>query len=145
LEIWRVASILELSVSLKKHICELKINKMKKSILITLVTLLSFISSYAQITKKDFIGHWTTDGSSTECVIWIDKNDNFQFVEWDRDGGSGLEVLNIKYENNNLLVRTRFKENNWVVTTTFSLIDEYNMNAKIIGDANTTIKYKKLK
>jgi hypothetical protein len=118
---------------------------MKKSILITLVTLLSFISSYAQITKKDFIGHWTTDGSSTECVIWIDKNDNFQFVEWDRDGGSGLEVLNIKYENNNLLVRTRFKENNWVVTTTFSLIDEYNMNAKIIGDANTTIKYKKLK
>ena len=118
---------------------------MKKSVLIKLIAFLSFTSSYAQITKKDFIGHWTSDGTSTESVIWIDKNDNFQYVAWDRNGGQGLEVLSVKYEYNKLIVRTRFKENNWVVTTTFALIDEYNMTAKFNGDANTNINYKKLK
>jgi len=118
---------------------------MKKTVSITVIAFLLFTSLHAQITKKDFIGHWTSNGSTTECVIWIDKSGNFQIVEFDREGGTGLEVLSIRYENNDLIIRTRFIKNNWVVTTTYKLIDEYNMNAIIIGDANTTIKYKKLK
>lgn len=118
---------------------------MKKSIFLLLVALFSFSTSFSQTIKKDFIGHWTTDGSATECIIWIDKYDNFQYVEWDKNGGQALEILNIKYENNSLIVRTRFKETNWVVTTTYTLIDEYNLKAVIKGDANTIINYKKLK
>ena len=118
---------------------------MKKSIFILIVTILSISSSIAQTTKKDFVGHWTTDGSSVECVIWIDKYDDFQYVSWDKNGGEGLEVLNVKHVNNNLIVRTRFKKNNWVVTKTFTLTDGYNMTAKFEGDADTILEYKKLK
>lgn len=118
---------------------------MKKTILILFVTLFSISAASAQTTKKDFVGHWTTDESLTECVIWIDKYDNFQYVGWNKGGGQGLEVLSLRYENNKIIVRTRFKKNNWVVTNELTLIDEYNMNAKIIGDANTSIQYKKLK
>jgi len=118
---------------------------MRKAVLFLFLTLFSLSTAVAQTSKIDFIGHWTTGGSSTECVIWVDKYDNFQYVEWDSDGGQGLEVLSLRYENNTLFVRTRFKENNWVVTTELTLIDEYNMEGKIVGDANTTIKYKKLK
>lgn len=117
---------------------------MKKSAIITLITFLSFTSSYAQITKKDFAGHWTSDATTAEWVIWIDKNDKFQFVPLDRDAGQGLKVLRLKYKKNSLIVKTRYAKNNWVVTTTFTLIDEYNMTARIIGDANTTIKFKKV-
>ena len=119
---------------------------MKDKIIIALIfVLLSTTFIYGQNTKKSFVGHWTSDGTSTEFVIWIDQNDNFQLVEWDRDGGESLEILSIKFENNNLFVRTRFKSNNWVVTNILSLVDQYNISSKIIGDANTTIKYKKLK
>lgn len=117
---------------------------MKKTIFFIIV-LLSFSTSISQTFRKDFVGHWTTDGSSTECVIWIDKYDNFQVTEWDRNGGQGLEILNVKFENNVLIIRTRFKKNNWVITKSFTLIDEYNIMATIKGDANTTIYYKKLK
>lgn len=118
---------------------------MKKKVLILIVSLFSITASFAQTTKKDFVGYWTTNESLTECVIWMDKYDNFQYVEWDKGSGQGMEILSLRYENNKLIVRTRFKETNWVVTAELTLIDEYNMNAKIVGDGNTTIKYKKLK
>jgi hypothetical protein len=118
---------------------------MKRTILILFVTLSSLSTVIAQTTKKDFVGHWASNGTSTQCVIFLDKYDKLQYVEWDKSDGQDLEVLSLRYEKNTLFVRTRFKENNWIVTSELTLIDEFNMKAKIVGDANTTIQYKKLK
>jgi hypothetical protein len=118
---------------------------MKKTTLILLLIFAANTKLFAQNTKNDFIGYWTSDGTQVECIIWKDKYDEFQFVAWDKQTGQSLEILSLKFENYKLIVRTRFKKNNWVVTNEFTLIDEYNISAKLIGDGNTFITYKKLK
>ena len=120
---------------------------MKKSAIITVIAFLSFTSSFAQITKKDFIGHWADDTTSveSECVIWLDKNDNFKFASFGGGRSHNLEILSLKYEKNSLILKTRYEKNNWVVTATFTLIDEYNMTARFVGnDTEMTVKFKKV-
>ena len=118
---------------------------MKKIALLVIMALCLVISLPAQNNPDDFIGYWTSDGTNTECVIWKDKHGQFQYVEWDKHSGQSLEILNLKLENGKLLIRTRFKETNWVVSTELTLTSEYNITAKIVGDAKATVYYKKLK
>ncbi|HRG82646.1 MAG TPA: hypothetical protein PLO99_09030 [Chitinophagaceae bacterium] len=116
---------------------------MKKIFLILLLSSFFTIHSSAQTSKKDFVGYWTS--MATEMVLWIDKNDQLQVVSWGTPSHLELEILSLTLEKDTLSIKTRFKEKNWVVTSAFTLVDEFNMVARISGDGEGTVAYKKIK
>jgi hypothetical protein len=105
---------------------------MKKIFAILLISSFFSVHSSAQTSKKDFVGYWTS--MATEMVLWIDKNDQLQVVSWSTPEHLELEIL-----------KTRYKEKNWVVTSVFTLIDEFTLDARISGDGEGTVAYKKIK
>ena len=120
---------------------------MKNALFIILVSL---FASYAQaqdysVEKDDYMGYWTSDGTTAEIIIWKDINGNFQIVQFNTDDGEVCEILDIHFEGNSLSVRTRFKSTNHVITSKYNLSNEFLMECKIAGDSNTIIEYKKLK
>ncbi len=116
---------------------------MKKIFTILLISSFFSVHSSAQTSKKDFVGYWTS--MATEMVLWMDKNDQLQVVSWSTPEHLELEILSLTFEKDTLSIKTRYKEKNWVVTSVFTLIDEFTLDARISGDGEGTVAYKKIK
>ena len=122
-------------------------NQIKKILIVLLLITSPLTSVFSQTTEnlKSFIGYWTTDGSMTRTVIFIDKDDQYQMVIWDSSDGEELQIVNIQLKGSTIKSTQKTPSTNWVTYNTYSIIDENNLKCKIEGDANTTIYLKRLK
>ena len=130
---------------------------MKKVILISAMVL-SFVSN-AQIhnssgniktkssfafTNDDYLGYWYSE-DATHLVIWKDANNTMQVVEFSSYSNTPLDIISADFNKTNLLVKTNFKENNWVTESEFTFVDSTSLKCTVSGDGNATVIYKKIK
>jgi len=118
--------------------------KIITAVLIMFITAMSSITVFAENNlNKTFIGYWTTDGSKARTVIFKDKNDLVQMIEWDSSDGEEIEVRNINVVNDSIETTEVAKSTNWVTYNTYTIVNENTLKCVIGGDANGTVIYLK--
>lgn len=120
---------------------------MKSKFKILLVTAILCIASslaFGQTNlNKTFIGYWTSDGTTTRHLFFLDKDDVFQMVSWDSSDGEELEVVKLQVINNSIKTTLKFVSTNWVTYNTYSIVDENTLKCLVGGDGNGAIIYLK--
>lgn len=122
---------------------------MKRSFkILSLISALIFLSNLLNAQTpdaKEFVGYWTTEGSTVRLVFFIDKNEKLQLIEWSSEGCEEMEIMEMNVIGNTIKTKERFKSANHITYNEYVLIDEFTIKNIIKGDADTTIYYKRLK
>ena len=120
---------------------------MKRKFKLLLVTTILCITSslaFGQANlNKNFIGYWTTDGSTTRTIMFKDKDDMLQIVIWDSYNGEEMEIVKIQLVGNTIKTTEKYRKTNWVTYNTYSVVDENTLKCSIGGDGNGSIIYLK--
>jgi hypothetical protein len=120
---------------------------MKRKIKILLVTVILFLTKslvFGQVNlNKNFIGFWTTDGSFTRTIIFVDKDDMLQIVSWDSYEGEEMEIVKLQLVGNTIKTTEKYKKNNWVTYNTYSVVNENTLKRTIGGDGEGSEIYLK--
>jgi hypothetical protein len=126
---------------------------MKQLKLLCLTIFISTITSFTSYGQtninKTFIGYWSSDGSTTRHLFFLDKENLLQLVSWDTNKNyqyEEVEILKIKFVNNIIESTEKMVSTNWITYNTYSIIDGNNLKCVIGGDGkNATIYLKRLK
>ena len=123
------------------------IKKIRKIFFVILLVFTPLILVFSQTSGnlKSFIGYWTTNGSMTRTVIFVDKDNQYQMVIWDSSDGEDIKIVNIQVKGSTIKTTEKTNSTNWVTYNTYSIIDENKLKYKVEGDGNTTIYLKRLK
>lgn len=118
----------------------------KSTKLLIVITILCITSSLAfgqANLNKNFIGYWTTDGSTTRTIFFEDKDDILQIVIWDSYNSEEMEIVKIQLVGNTIKTTEKYRSNNWVTYNTYSVVDENTLKCSIDGDGNGSVIYLK--
>lgn len=121
--------------------------KNRLSFLVFLITMLisaNFINAQ-KIDSKNFVGHWSSESTTTRLVFFMDIHNKLQLVEWATDNGEEMEITNLSIADNKIKTTERFKSTDYETTNEYILEDENTLKNIISGDANSTIYFKRLK
>jgi len=119
---------------------------MKKVILI--IVFLAFgLSASAQekINIDNLIGYWKPSEESSQLFFWKDINGQLQVQEICETTGQPVDLIRLKINENNLIMDTIFKPNEWVIRSVFIFTSATELTRSITGDAEATIYYTKIK
>lgn len=123
---------------------------MKGKIRLILVTAILCIASSLAFgqTKlnKTFIGYWTSDGTTTRHLFFLDKENTLQLVSWDTNKDypyEEQEILKIQVVNNTIKTTEKMVSTNWITYNTYSIVDENTLKCLVGGDGNGAIIYLK--
>lgn len=119
---------------------------MKKVFLIITIALFS-LNNFAQqkINIEDLIGYWQPSEESSQLFFWKDSNGELQVQEICGSTGEPIDLVRLKVNEDNLIIDTIFKPNQWVVRSKFTMVAPNKLVCHISGDAEATINYTKIK
>lgn len=119
---------------------------MKKVFLIIAIALFS-LTTFAQekINVNKLIGYWEPDQESAQLFFWKDTNNILQAQQISGTSGEPITIITLRVDQNSVFIKTIFIPTNWVVSSTFTFLDDTTLRCDVTGDANTTIIYKKKK
>jgi hypothetical protein len=119
---------------------------MKKVFLVIAIALFS-LNTFAQqkINVDDLIGYWKPDEESSQLFFWKDIDGNLQVQEICGSTGEPVDLIRLKVNEDNLIIDTIFKPNQWVVRSVFTITNVNELTCSITGDAEGTIHYTKIK
>jgi hypothetical protein len=118
-----------------------------KKLFLTLGIFIFSLNVYSQklLDLKDLVGYWEPDATSTQLVMWFDKEDYFQIVEFSTIDGAKLTLLSNVIVGDCLKIKTLFEETNYISECEFRLIDKNTLECKIKGSKRMPITYTKIK
>jgi hypothetical protein len=94
---------------------------MKKHLLI-LIIFISCFYSFGQDKFDNFVGMWKPTGTNKVNVLFYkDKNGGIKTNQYDTRDGETLEILSIKKENEEIVVETLCRSNDWYSSSVYSL------------------------
>lgn len=119
---------------------------MKKVFLIIAIALFS-LNTFAQqkINVDDLVGYWKPNKESSQLFFWKDIDGNLQVQEICGSTGEPIDLIRLKINENNLIIDTIFKPNQWVIRSIFIMTNANELTCSITGDAEDIIHYIKIK
>jgi len=103
------------------------------------------VLSQKKLNTDDLIGYWKPNKQSTKLFFWKDIHNILQTQEISEISGEELKVLSIKINKTNILIKTMFVKNRWVVESKYVLINKKTLKCTVKGNSNDEIIYKKNK
>jgi len=121
-----------------------------KNLLVTAILCLACSVAFGQTNlNKTFIGYWTSDGTTTRQLFFLDKENTIQLISYDTNKDYPFEekeILKIQVVNNAIKTTEKMVSTNWVTYNTYTVIDENTLKCSIGGDGNGgIIFFKRLK
>lgn len=95
-------------------------------------------------TNDDYIGYWYS-AEYTHIVIWKDRNNTMQMVEFSSATGVPFEIISTDFNKTNLYVKTNYKENNWISESEYTFVDSTTLKCTVSGNDPISITYKKIR
>ncbi|TGM62918.1 hypothetical protein EHQ96_18350 [Leptospira levettii] len=84
--------------------------------------------------SKDFIGHWKSNDTSVQMVIWKDKFEKLQLVQWDTTNGEELISSNLNLKDKEIRFTTKTISTGYVIKSKIILINEDKIEEIIIAE-----------
>ncbi|MCW7498542.1 hypothetical protein ND860_18550 [Leptospira levettii] len=84
--------------------------------------------------SKDFIGHWKSNDTSVQMVIWKDKFEKLQLVQWDTTNGEELISSNLNLKDKETRFTTKTISTGYVIKSKIILINEDKIEEIIIAE-----------
>ncbi len=119
-----------------------------KKLLFTLSILLFSFSSFAQLNKdikQNIVGYWQPDQESTQLFFWINSYKEIECQEISETSGKPLNTIFVKIEEDSIIVKTEFVDNNWIVESVYTFVDNNTLKCTMTGNSNGIIIYKRKK
>ncbi len=119
---------------------------MKKVFLVIAIALFG-LNTFAQqkINVDDLIGYWKPNEESSQLFFWKDCNGKLQIQEICETTGEPVDLIRMKINENNLVVDTIFKPNEWVIRSVFIFTNANQLTRTITGDTEAILYYTKIK
>ena len=120
---------------------------MKKVIFIIAFLVFSLnIIAQEKINTNDLVGYWIPNQNTSQMFFWKDVNNVLRVQEIDSSTPDAYRTENFQVYDTCIVIKTVFKETNWVAESTYTLVDREILKCVVANiGGESTVMYTKIK